>query len=42
MNPIPTIPMLSGAGSGKALLVIGVLVALMISANRQSKQPAQS
>jgi hypothetical protein len=42
MNPTPIIPMLPGAGSGKALLVIGVLVALAISSNRKAKQSPQS
>lgn len=35
---IPSIPMLSGGGSGKALMVIGVLVALAVVA--KSQEPA--
>lgn len=38
MNPIPVIPMLSGASGGKALLVVGVLVALALAANRKQPQ----
>lgn len=35
MNPIPVVPMLSGSGGGKTFLVIGVLLALAIAANRK-------
>ncbi|HJV82450.1 MAG TPA: hypothetical protein VJ651_16610 [Noviherbaspirillum sp.] len=33
---IPAIPMLSGKGSGKVLLVVGVLVALAIASQRKT------
>jgi hypothetical protein len=35
MNPIPAIQMLSGRGSGKAFLVMGVLVALALAVQRK-------
>lgn len=39
MNPMPSIPMLSGSGgSGKVLMVIGVLAVLFMVANKE-KQP---
>ena len=38
MNPIPAIPMLGGEGSGKVVLVIGILVAAAYFANCNSKQ----
>ncbi len=41
MNPVPSIPMLSGGGSGKVFLVIGVLVALAM-ASSQNKNNQQS
>lgn len=36
---LPTVPMLSGSGSGKTFLVIGILVALAVAAH-QKKTPA--
>ena len=41
MNPIPSIPMLSGGGgSGKVLMVVGVLAVLVMLANKQSAATA--
>lgn len=37
--PLPPFQMLSGGGSGKVLLVIGVMVALAMAANQ--KKPTQ-
>lgn len=39
MNPLASIPMLSGKGSGKAIAVIAVLLALAIAANPQASRP---
>ena len=36
MNPIPSIPMLSGSGgSGKALMVVGILAVLVLMASQK-------
>lgn len=43
MNPIPSIPMLSGGGgSGKVLMVVGVLAVLVMLANKQSSPSVAS
>jgi hypothetical protein len=35
MNPIPSIPMLSGnGGNGKVLMVLGIIAALLVMANQ--------
>lgn len=39
---IPSVPMLSGGGSGKVLMVIGVLVALAVVAKNQEAAAAAS
>jgi hypothetical protein len=40
MNPLSSIPMLSGAGSGKALMVVGILVILVMAANNKNGKVA--
>lgn len=39
---IPSVPMLSGGGSGKVLMVIGVLVALAVVAKNQEAAAASA
>lgn len=41
MNPISSIPLLSsGAGSGKVLVVVGILVILVMAANNKNGKVA--
>jgi hypothetical protein len=42
MNPIPSIPMLSGSGSGKVFLVIGVLLALAAISSASKTPPTNN
>lgn len=39
MNPLASVAMLTGKGSGKAIAVLAVLLALAIAANPQAAQP---
>lgn len=39
MNPLASVPMLTGKGSGKAIAVIAVLLALAMAANSQASRP---
>lgn len=39
MNPLASVSMLSGKGSGKAIAVLAVLIALAIAAKPQGSQP---
>jgi hypothetical protein len=36
--PLPPVPMLSGGGSGKVLMVLGVLVAVAMVVQNQKKK----
>lgn len=43
MNPIPSVPMLSGSGgSGKTLLVVGILAALVMMAAKKAPAPTNT
>ncbi len=42
MNPIIPVPMLTGAGSGKVMMVLALLTALAVAARKQqNSQPAR-